>query len=322
VAEIAPHTYRAHGLLVASAIDLPLPPWPPGPDRPDLTLRRVYERAVPDGHPPGQQLATTTRDDGTVLYGLGRDHDRCVLRYPGLCEFVGDPSLSDVSVHLHPGVDPGLIRVVAAGALIAVHLRLRQQLVLHASAVRVGDGAIAFVGASGMGKSTLAAALCREGHELVSDDVLRVDLSDPAVVRAHPGSTETRLRHSARQLADAAPPDTVRPTADGRLAVRSTAWWTAPLPLVACVVPRPSHRLEEDVAVARLPLVMSLMRLSRFPRIVGWIDPVSTASDFQALGDLVERVPVFDARIPWGLPFRPGVLDRLLEAVSPVDAAT
>jgi hypothetical protein len=322
VAEPALHAYRAHGLLVASTVELPLPPGPPGPDRPDLLLGHVRERAVPDEHPPGQLLATTARDDGTVLYSLVRDQDRCVLRYPGLCEFVGDPILSDVTVHLHPGVDPGLVRVLAAGALIAIHLRLRHELVLHASAVRVDGRALAFVGASGMGKSTLAAALCREGHELVSDDVLRVDLTDPAVVRAHPGSTETRLRLSARHLADTAPPDTVRPTADGRLAVRPAAWSTAPLPLLACVVPRPSHRAEEDVAVERLPPVASLMRLSQFPRIVGWIDPISTAADFQALGDLIERVPVFEARIPWGLPFAPGVLDRLIEAVTPVDAVT
>jgi HPr Serine kinase C-terminal domain len=322
MAEAALHTYRAHGLLVASTVDLPLPPGRHGSDRPDLLLGPVREQVVPDGHPPGQLLAATTRQDGTLLYGLGRDDGRCVLRYPGLCEFVGDTTLSEVAVHLHPGMDPGLVRVLAAGALIAIHLRLRHELVLHASAVRVGGRALAFVGASGMGKSTLAAALCREGHELVSDDVLRIDLADPTVVRAHPGSTETRLRLTARQLADMAPPDTVAPTADGRLAVRPAAWSTAPLPLLACVVPRPSHAGEDDVAVTRLPLVASLLRLSQFPRIVGWIDPISAAADFQALGDLVERVPVFDARIPWGLPFRPGVLDRLVDAVSPVDAAT
>jgi len=37
---------------------------------------------------------------------------------------------------------------------------------------------------------------------------------------------------------------------------------------------------------------------------------------FQAVADLVEQVPVFDATVPWGPPFRPDVLSGLLDAVA------
>jgi len=67
--------------------------------------------------------------------------------------------------------------------------------------------------------------------------------------------------------------------------------------------------------VRRLPGGQALRRMIQFPRIVGWSEPVSTAHEFQTLADLVERVPVFEATVPWGPPFRSEVLAGLLEAV-------
>lgn len=304
--------YHAHGLSVASEIRLPLPEGLRGPA--DLVLRCGPDRAVPDVHPPGRRLAALARDDGSLLYSLARDGDHTVLRYPGLCEFSGDRDLVHVTAHLQPGADRGLPEVLAAGALLAVHLLLRGRLVLHASAVRLDGRALAFVGASGMGKSTLAAALCGHGCGLVADDVVRVDAAGD-VPRVFPGSTENRLRPSAAGLADGAPPNAVRDTADGRLALRPRTRVDGPLPLAACVVPRPS-RTADAVSVVRVPPARALLRLSSFPRVLGWSEPESAGRAFQALADLVERVPVFEATVPWGPPFRPDVLAALLDAVS------
>lgn len=314
------HRYRAHGLVVHSAVELPLPPPPPAPGAPDLVLRLGADRPVPDRDPPGRVLAALDRPGGGRFYCFTRTRDTVVLRYPGLCEFVGDPGLSDVVVHLHPGADLGLVPVLAAGAVLAVHLKLRSALVLHASAVEVAGRAVAFVGASGMGKSTLAAALCREGGALVTDDVLRAEPGGDGDVWVHPGGTETRLRPAARDLAASAPPGATRPTADGRLALAPATRSVATLRLAACVVPLPS-RTASGITVRRLPVAHALVRLMQFPRVVGWRDPGSSAAEFQALADLAERVPVYDASIPWGPPFRPGVLTDLIDVVtSPVRA--
>jgi|AntDryMetagUQ889_1029465.scaffolds.fasta_scaffold06511_1 hypothetical protein len=312
------HWYRAHGLVICSEVELALQPGPPASDTPDLVLRCGAEQTVPSDDPPGSRLARLSSPDGTLRYCLGRDRDRTVLRYPGLCDFVGDPDLADITIHLHPGADPGLIPVLAAGALIAVHLKLRHELVLHASAVQLDGGALAFVGASGMGKSTLAALLCTGGHRLVTDDVMRVDMTDSAVVRVHPGGTESRLRLSARQLADAAPSEAVRTTADGRLALRPPAHADTLLPLAACVVPLPT-RQAVHLSVERLPRARALLRMIQFPRVVGWCESASTAREFQALADLVEQVPIFEASVPWGPPFRPDVVSGLVEAVAASD---
>lgn len=305
------HTYAAYGLTVAGDLELPLPP---GPARaPDLVLRRGADRPVPPVRPGTERLAEVLRPDGSIFYTLGRSATATVLRYPGLCDFVGDRTLSEITVHLEPGADDGLLPVLVSGTLLAVHLMLRHAHVLHASAVHVDGRALAFVGSSGMGKSTVSAALCEVGCDLVSDDLLRVDLVDDGHI-VHPGGTENRLRPSARVLAEAAGPAAVRETADGRLALRSRVWAAGPLPLAACVVPRPD-RAAAAVSVRRLRPSIALLSLSRYPRVLGWSDAETTASAFQALADLVERVPVFEATIPWGLPFADGVLTDLLDAV-------
>jgi hypothetical protein len=63
-------------------------------------------------------------------------------------------------------------------------LHQRGHLVLHASAVAVEGKAVAFCGACGAGKSTLAAALMRHGYPFVNDDVCHVgvDRGRPAVL--------------------------------------------------------------------------------------------------------------------------------------------
>lgn len=304
--------YRAHGLLVDSDVALALPGAPFDLRTPDLVLRRAPDRDVPAGDPDGALLARVADRSGTAFYVIATDGVHTRLRYPDLCEFVGDAGMRAVRVALAPGRDPGVIPVLAGGLLLALHLRLRGDLVLHASAVRVGERAVAFAGASGMGKSTIATVLCAAGHPLLTDDVLRAELRADAVL-VHPGSTETRLRDAARPLA-AALPGAGRPTADGRLAVTPPGHTGPPVPLAACVVPQPSRELDR-VAVRRLTGPRALMLLSRFPRILGWAQQTGAAREFDQLADLVARVGVFEARIPWGPPFAPDLAADLLAAI-------
>jgi len=70
-------------------------------------------------------------------------------------------------------------------------LLLHQQgaLALHGSAIETPRGVVAFVGASGNGKSTLAMALHDRGHRLVADDICAVVLDDnrrPVAMPSYP----------------------------------------------------------------------------------------------------------------------------------------
>lgn len=74
------------------------------------------------------------------------------------------------------------------GPVLGVVLRLRGVTCLHASAVALDGRAVAFVGTEGAGKSTTAAAFAREGHGVLSDDVVALCENESGflVVPAYP----------------------------------------------------------------------------------------------------------------------------------------
>ena len=74
--------------------------------------------------------------------------------------------------------DEEIIRLYLLGTCMGVILMQRGTFSLHGSAVVIEDRAYAFVGHSGVGKSTLAAAFLSRGYSLMTDDVIAVS---PAV---------------------------------------------------------------------------------------------------------------------------------------------
>ncbi|MEP7055738.1 MAG: hypothetical protein ABI912_10870, partial [Actinomycetota bacterium] len=270
----------------------------------DVLLTDGGLRVVPPDRPEGREIAHLSDEEGAPLYTFVERPDGYLLRFHGTCEFSIALDLSRVLYAGDPGADPELIPVLVNGMLVSFLLTLAGSPVLHASAVDVGGRAIAFTGWSGMGKSTAATLVCADGGLLITDDVLRVDL-DPAGPVCRLGATEARLRAKAIDLATAVG-STARTTADGRHAVAPAVSLHDRLPLGALVVPVPDPQARELIL---LPVqgAESLLTLARFPRIVGWTDQETNATQFRFLADVVRRVPVFIATIPWGPPFAPGL---------------
>jgi hypothetical protein len=100
------------------------------------------------------------------------DDSRFLLSLAGVGRFlVTDGSLIEMQPEGEPGDAVPFLLGTAWGAL----LLQRGNLVLHASSVSRGGGAVALCGHSGIGKSTLAAALCQTGCDFVSDDISAVE---------------------------------------------------------------------------------------------------------------------------------------------------
>ncbi|WP_404787173.1 hypothetical protein [Altericista sp. CCNU0014] len=95
----------------------------------------------------------------------------------------------EVTIDAPAETDRAVLRAYVLGAAMAFVLRQRGALVLHASCVARGDeAAIAFLGGSGWGKSTLASAFHRQGYRLITDDVMAIglDASSPQVIPSFP----------------------------------------------------------------------------------------------------------------------------------------
>ena len=130
--------------------------------------------------------------DGSVGLSVARDDDvgfRVWAPRHG-CYLVA-PDGRRVTCAPPAGPDWRWERLVLAQVLpLAAVLRGRE--VLHASAVALDGRAVAFLGASGVGKTSLAARLVARGAPLVTDDVLAVDVR-AAQVRAHRGGSVARI---------------------------------------------------------------------------------------------------------------------------------
>jgi hypothetical protein len=92
-------------------------------------------------------------------------------------------------------------RLLTAQALPVAALLQGLEL-FHASAVQIHGRVLAFAGASGAGKTSLAAQLLLAGATFVSDDVLAVE-PEGEVVIVHPGPALMNLRRSTLGLLDA-----------------------------------------------------------------------------------------------------------------------
>ena len=291
--------YHLYGLRVYSEVALPapiaqntLPPY-------DIEVRWGEGKTISDCVPTGQILAKLVMGDGRG-YTLTDTGIGYVLSFHQTCEFWIDHDLRSVRVHPFADVHPDMTALLFVGNVIACILTLAGECVLHASAVEMGNSALAFAGGSGMGKSTLAALLCANGARFITDDLLRLQ-PDGKDFRCFPGTGQLRLRQNAAALTDNFSVTARGTTPDGRIAVtmdgnRST------VPLGAIVIPHPS-RHGKELKLQRLTLSMSLLYLMAFPRTQGLQQGKHLQRRLDSFGQIAAGIPIFKADIPWGLPF-------------------
>ncbi|HEV2489391.1 MAG TPA: hypothetical protein VGT03_06265 [Candidatus Acidoferrales bacterium] len=110
------------------------------------------------------------------------------IHYSHGLEFYVDREGTSISVRADAEAAVGDIAEFLLGPVLGILLRLRGVTCLHASAVAVGDKAIAFAGPEGAGKSTTAGLFVQEGHAALSDDVVTLVERDNSyeVLRGYP----------------------------------------------------------------------------------------------------------------------------------------
>ncbi len=91
-----------------------------------------------------------------------------------------------------------LIRFYLVGTIMGVVLYQRKFLVLHASAVNINGGAVAFLGVSGEGKSSTAATFVTHGYNIITDDVAPIDLNSNSLIM-HPGFPQVKIGEKIAQ---------------------------------------------------------------------------------------------------------------------------
>jgi hypothetical protein len=263
--------YALYGVAVQSDVALPL--LPPAACPVDARIELVVGGAARADH--AQWLVL---DAGGLAFSVSPDGMRIACAAPE------GTSLEAVAMWLAEDVLPRV-------------LELHGRPCLHASAARVGGGAVAFMGPSGSGKSTACAALAAHGRaEVVCDDCLALDLAGDAV-HVHAGCAALRLL-----------PETLAPAGlDGaRLApvfpgAGKVRWPCAGirgptrLDRIYALEPAPE---DGGVAATRLTPAAALGALAHF---LYRIDPGRRElldREFEVLTAVAVRVPVLRLRVP------------------------
>lgn len=162
------------------------------------------EMEIPELEESVGKKSTGNEENVPIVFGKMRDaverYERNTLLKKKNNEFVyhaegvGGIRVSNEKIVVLPESDlkKGGFRFLVSGFGLGLLLHLRGYTTIHASAVVLQSGVVAFVGQKGMGKSTTAAALNAHGHPVFTDDLLVLNTSGDGII-AYPGFPYLKL---------------------------------------------------------------------------------------------------------------------------------
>lgn len=171
-------SYQVHGFTIHSEIECP----ELAPERNDNPDVRVCFGSL--SHIPLDEERQGTNNftgEGTMLLNI-RGVARFSVRNGE--EIVIDPC---------PEAEESLLRLFLLGTAFGCILHQRRLLPLHANAILHNGEAVLFLGHSGMGKSTLAAAMKGRGYKVLADDVCAVKVQPGEEPLVYPGIPQIKL---------------------------------------------------------------------------------------------------------------------------------
>jgi hypothetical protein len=170
-------TYSVYGLTLRSAIQLPCPSVEQTLASPDIELLECGPTEILQAC---SQERISFREEGfwqCSIFADGSAH----VSWKEHFEFVVSASAKQVLWRKLQEVSNEVFFTYFLGQVLSYCLLARGIEPLHATAIVVGDQAVAFLGDSGFGKSTLAATFLQKGYSLLTDDVLALEFRGETV---------------------------------------------------------------------------------------------------------------------------------------------
>jgi hypothetical protein len=232
----------------------------------------------------------------TLFYRIG---DRYVLRFPGFADFEVSRDGMEIAGWRVDGISDATITQLYLNQVLPLALSRRGAPVLHASAIDLHGDGIAFVGGTGLGKSTLVASFGRQGMPCLSDDGLALSADGEAFWIA-PGHPSLRLwddSHAALLDADAATAPLPDYTAKARFLASDALPFCASPRRLARIYLLSADQVDapaiDDVSEAR-----ALIELVSHSFVLETEERAALAAHFDAMSAIVARVPCHRLRYP------------------------
>lgn len=278
--------YEVFGLRVRSDVELPELPPARGTAPADVNIR--------SGRIPPLGVEYTARFNITEAGAL--------LNVPQAGRFLISNG-NDILVEPDPEGSERNLRLYLLGSAFGALLHQRSLLPLHANAMEMNGKAVAFLGHSGAGKSTMAAWFNDRGYNVLSDDVCVVSSRGDAPLLAYPGIPRLRLWREALEASG-------RNAADYEFAFDNMDKYTVPTPInedrrpleLAAV-----YLLNNEAGGDGMLAVSQLTGIAAVDAVIantyrGAYVPLlgKSKAHLDAAMTVVRNVPIFEVRRQWG----------------------
>ncbi len=237
--------------------------------------------------------------DGTLWLQFYRIPSGYLLRFTDLADFEVAVDGQTIACWPSAAISDSTIQHLYLNQVLPLALGQQGKLVFHASAVEIGEVAVAFMGASGRGKSTLATSFATNGFRFLTDDGLIVEPHDGHhyVQPSHPSIRLWQDSEAAliSQNAIKAPP--VQFTAKARFLSGDG--------IVFCPQPRPLQQIyflgagkAEQFVCQRINPAVAFIELVKHSFILDVEEPTLLSNQFAALSDLIQQIPCYHLDYP------------------------
>lgn len=291
-----------------------------------LTLDAVFVEGLPDV----ELLPGTPERFVFVRAQIVLDHNDWIhvhslsdgwtyLRYDELFEFLVSPEGDFILYQFLREVSLESFQTYALGRVFSFALVKMGYEPLHAATIVIKGKAVAFLGASTFGKSSLAACFIASGYPLLTDDTLRLEEREGVYV-AFPGPPRLRLMpkigrlylgdNEAGVVMNPREENAKAPKLVYRLSPSQSYCEVAPLGAIYAVTPPRKVYRKQQIAIDALSPLQALMSVLRF-----------THNDQLAYGDRLSRQFESARRLIENSPVRALTYPRILASLNEVKDA-
>jgi hypothetical protein len=196
-------------------------------------------------------------------------------------------------------------------------LHQRQYLVLHASAMAIGDSAAVFLGPKGQGKSTMAATLYGRGHKQMTDDAAAININSDASPILLPGFPQIKLWPEAVTAALGDNPEELRkihPQVEKRARPTIDNFLQKSLPLKRVYILSQGSNVEiKPLSIQEA--VTKLIANSYIPMLLGnkFLQTETTALHLRQCTHIAKNIPIYSLERPRSLDLLPKVAQLVEE---------